>query len=282
VSGRPSAEDLDAAAGLRMLVIPWAGLPPTTRVLMRERRGIAVHNLHHNAPATAEMAVGLLIAAARKIVPADRALRAGDWRIRYDPDEGMRLIDRTALVLGHGAIGHRIAHALVPFDMRVMAVRRHASLGVPADAVEVYGLEKLDELLPQADVLVVALPSTESTRGLLDARRLALLPPGALLVNVARADIVDEDALYEALASGRLAAAGLDVWYRYPQSPEAREETLPANRPFHELDNVVLSPHRAGHGAGTEAERGRQLAITLNAALCGAEVPHRVDVEEGY
>ncbi len=113
VSGRPEAGDLDASPECRMLVIPWAGLPPTTRALLEDRPHIAVHNLHHNAPATAEMAIGLLLAAARKIVPADQALRQGDWRIRYDTDEGIRLVDRTALVLGHGAIGHRIAHVLV-------------------------------------------------------------------------------------------------------------------------------------------------------------------------
>ncbi len=130
--------------------------------------------------------------------------------------------------------------------------------------------------------MIVCLPSTEHTKGLLDARRLGLLPDGAVLVNVARADIVDEDALYEGLESRRIAAAGLDVWYRYPQSEDGRSDTLPGNRPFHELANVVPSPHRAGHGAGTEAERARHLASTLNAAARGADVPHRVDIAEGY
>jgi phosphoglycerate dehydrogenase-like enzyme len=111
---------------------------------------------------------------------------------------------------------------------------------------------------------------------------LARLPRGAILVNVARGDVVDEEALYDALASGHLGGAGLDVWYRYPESEEARAATLPARRPFHELENVVLSPHRAGHGRGTEAARAAHLARLLAAAAGGEAIPHRVDLDRGY
>jgi phosphoglycerate dehydrogenase-like enzyme len=281
VSGRPSAEDLDASPDLRMLVIPWAGLPTSTAGLLRARRRLAVHNLHHNAPATAEMAVGLLLAAARKIVPADRALRRGDWRIRYDTDGGLRLVGRRALVLGYGAIGRRVARTLLAFDVDVTAVRRKPSSGGEA-GVRLVGPDALDARLPTAEVLVVCLPSTEATRRLLDAKRIGMLPRNSLLVNVARGDIVDEDALFEALQTGRLAGAGLDVWWKYPESDEARSDTLPSTRPFHELDNVVLSPHRAGHGEGTERARAAALAHALNAAAAGREVPHRVDLDLGY
>lgn len=270
VAGRPEDEDLDASPALETVVIPWAGLPPVTRERLRARPRLALHNLHHNAPPTAEMAVGLLVAAARGIVPADRALRQGDWRRRYDTDQGVRLVGGTAVVLGYGAIGRRVGRALEALDMTVHGLRRGD------------GIAGLEARLPQADVLVVCVPSTDETRGLLDARRLALLPAGALVVNVARGDVIDEDALYEALASGRLGGAGLDVWTRYPESEEARASTLPSARPFHELDHVVLSPHRAGHGRGTEAARARDLARLLDAAARGDAIPHRVDVERGY
>jgi len=270
VAGRPREEDLDASEALRTVVIPWAGLPPVTRDLLRARPHLALHNLHHNAPATAEMAVGLLLAAARGILPADRALRAGDWRRRYDTDQGLRLVGRTAVVLGYGEIGRRIARTLEALEMQVHGLRRGD------------GVDGLDARLPEADVLVVSVPSTDETRGLLDARRLALLPEGALVVNVARGDVIDEDALYEALETGHLGGAGLDVWYRYPASEEERASTLPATRPFHELENVVLSPHRAGHGRGTETARARDLARLLEAAARGDTIPHRVDVARGY
>lgn len=270
VVGRPREEDLDASSALETVIIPWAGLPAGTRESLRARPHLAVHNLHHNAPATAEMAVGLLLAAARGIVPADRALRAGDWRRRYDTDQGLRLTGSTAVVLGFGEIGRRVGRALEALDVEVHGLRRGD------------GVARLDELLPEADVLVVCVPSTDATRGLIDAKRLSRLPAGALVVNVARGDVIDEDALYEALASGRLGGAGLDVWYRYPESEEARASTLPASRPFHDLENVVLSPHRAGHGRGTERARAMYLARLLDAAAQGETIPHRIDLDRGY
>jgi len=281
VAGTPRAEDLDASPVLDTLIVPWAGLPESTAALLRERPHLAVHNLHHNAPAVAETAVGLLLAAARGLLPADQALRRGDWRVRYDPEAGLRLVSRTALVLGYGAVGRRVARALGALDMEVHALRRTAGEAVES-GMHVHAISRLDDLLPRAEVLVLALPLTDETRGLLDARRIARLPADALLVNVARAEIVDEDALYEALASGRLGGAGLDVWYRYPHGEEARATTLPAHRPFHELENVVLSPHRAGHGRGTEAARARDLAALLRAVENGGPVPHRVDLARGY
>ena len=174
------------------------------------------------------------------------------------------------MVLGYGEIGRRVGRALEAFEMKVHGLRRGD------------GASRLDELLPEADVLVVSVPSTDETRGLIDARRLALLPQGAIVVNVARGDVIEEDALYDALASGRLGGAGLDVWYRYPESEEARASTLPGSRPFHELENVVLSPHRAGHGRGTEAARAAALAHLLDAAARGDGIVHRVDLDRGY
>lgn len=270
VAGRPREEDLDASEALHTVIIPWAGLPPVTRDLLRARPHLALHNLHHNAPATAEMAVGLLLAAARGIVPADQALRRGDWRRRYDTDQGLRLVGRTAVVWGYGEIGRRVGRALEAFDMRVHGLRRGD------------GAEALDALLPEADVLIVSVPSTDETRGAIDAARLARLPRGAIVVNVARGDVIDEEALYEALSSGHLGGAGLDVWYRYPDSEEARALTLPADRPFHELESVVLSPHRAGHGRGTEAARAGELARLLGAAARGEAIPYPVDLDRGY
>jgi phosphoglycerate dehydrogenase-like enzyme len=93
---------------------------------------------------------------------------------------------------------------------------------------------------------------------------------------------VDEKALYEALRARRLGAAGLDVWWRYPEGEAARASTPPSAFPFGDLDSVVLSPHRGGHGLGTEAERAVHLADLLNAIARGGPVPHRVDLEAGY
>lgn len=280
VSGVPSAEQLDACPDLERVIIPYAGVPEKTRALLAERPPLSLHNLHHNAAPTAELAVALLLAAVKRIVPHDRDLRRGDWRRRYGEPETTTLEGRTALVLGYGAIGRRVARACLGLGMHVDAVRRSGESG--PGKVGMHTLDALDELLPRADALMLCLPLTDETRGLLDAKRLALLPQGACLVNVGRGALVDEEALFEALRTGALDSAGLDVWYRYPRAEEERAETLPSALPFHELDNVVLSPHRAGLTRQNEPQRARSLLELLQAAARGDEVGNRVDTSRGY
>jgi phosphoglycerate dehydrogenase-like enzyme len=242
---------------------------------------IAVHNLHHNAVAAAEMAVTLMLAAAKFIVPVDRALRQHDWTPRYRPNPAVMLEGKTALILGYGAIGQRVAHVCLGLAMDVIATRRRAADG---GSVAVHPPEALHSLLPRADVLIIALPLTAETEGLIGRGELALLPPRAVLVNVGRGRIVDEEALYHALSEGQLHAAGLDVWYNYPGDAASRSKTPPSAYPFHGLDNVVMSPHRAGTGGSEEIELRRMahLAKLLNAAAAGEEMPNQVDLETGY
>jgi phosphoglycerate dehydrogenase-like enzyme len=168
--------------------------------------------------------------------------------------------------------------------MTVTALRRRPEVVPPGCPDRVLGPDALHDALPEADVLQIALPHTEATRGLIGERELSLLPRNAVLVNVARAPIVKEEPLYRALEGRSIRAAGLDVWYAYPKSEEARSSTPPSRFPFGELPNVVMSPHRAGAFSVREVEEARvtALAATLNAAVRGGPVPHPVDVAEGY
>lgn len=285
IGGRPLREDLEACPDLRMLIVPYAGIPEATRELMLEYPQVAVHNLHHNAAAAAELAIGLFLATAKRLIPADRALRTGDWSIRYADAGDLLLEDRTALILGLGAIGRRVARACRGLGMKALAVRRRPDLPLlrADENVEVRGTDSLLALLPRADALFVTLPLTPATRGLLGERELALLPAGSILVNVARGPIFGEKALYDALSAGRI-GAGLDVWYNYPRDLDQRTSTFPSTYPFHELDNVVLSPHRGGAFNRPELEtlRIEHLARLVNAAARAEVVANRVDVEAGY
>ena len=284
VSGRPSRDQLEACSDLRALVIPYAGIPTETRnLLLAAFPALEVYNLHHNAAAAAELAFSLLLAAAKTIVPADRAFRQHDWRSRYDETPNLILDGKTALILGLGAIGARIAAVCHAFGMDVHSIRRHRELPRPP-YVTVHPLDALQTILPRADVLLVCLPLTPETEGLIGGRELDLLPPSCVLVNVARGAIIDEEALYHAVSERRIAAAGIDVWYRYPLNPDERENTPPSRFPFHELDNVVMSPHRGGAYRTEELERQRMrdLAVTLNAIARGEPVPHPIDVRAGY
>lgn len=285
VAGVPERRLVEASPELRTLVIPWSGVPNRTRELMAEFQHVSVHNLHHNAAQVAEMVMALLLAAAKRVVPMDRDLRRGDWSARYERSPVVMLEGRTALVLGYGAIGRGVARLCRGIAMNVVAVRRGP---VPAaDACgpdSVRAADELTDLLRCAHALIVCLPLTDDTRGLIGARELSLMPRDSILVNVGRGPVVDQAALYEALRGGTIGAAGLDVWYNYPTDAESRRSTRPSDYPFEELDNVVMSPHRAGapNTGETESLRIHELAALLNAAARGEELPNRVDMAAGY
>ena len=295
IAGTPERRHVDACPRLRAIVIPWAGVAPSVRDAVAGRPGVAVHNLHHNASATAEHAFALLLAAAKRIVPSDRRMRAHDWKDRGARDPAVLLEGRTAVIVGFGAIGRRVGRMCRALGMHVVGVRSAAPAAsdandvnandinandINANAFEVHGTADLDVLLPRADVLVVAVPGTPETRGLLDARRIGLLPAGAVVVNVGRGAVIDESALFDALASGRLHGAGLDVWWRYPR--EGEERTPPSSQPFETLDSVVMTPHRAGSAEGIESLRVRAVADVLLALARGGDAPGRVDLARGY
>jgi phosphoglycerate dehydrogenase-like enzyme len=283
ISGRPTREQLTAAPDLRAVIIPWAGLPEETRDLLRDFPGLSVHNLHHNAAPVAELALMLLLAAAKFALRYDRALRANDWRIRYERPAPTILLDgRTALILGYGAIGRRVAAACRALGMATMATRRRLDAPTKDEGTEIHPASALRELLPRAEALIICLPHTPETDGLLGAAELALLPSHSILVNIGRGLIVNEAALYAALRDGRLAAAGLDVWYSYPPDETARAAWPPSAYPFHELDNVIMSPHRGGATDETARLRMTALAELLNAAAAGQEMGNPVDLAAGY
>ncbi|HLG60966.1 MAG TPA: 2-hydroxyacid dehydrogenase [Ktedonosporobacter sp.] len=287
VAGTPSREQIQASPRLRALVVPWAGVPEATRKLMLDFPEISVHNIHHNALPVAEMAITLMLTAAKFVIPADRALRAGDWSPRFwRPDPGLLLYKKTALVLGYGAIGKHVASCCRGLGMRVLATRYSLSPEEKGKEVEegitLYPPDSLHELLPQADVLLLCVPLTPETRGLIGVHELSLLSPQAILINVCRAQIVDEAALYRALQEQKLYAAGLDVWYTNPHNESEATGLAPSTYPFHEMDNVVMSPHRAGHAAEIEQLRMQYLADLLNEAAQGKPIPNKIDVEKGY
>jgi phosphoglycerate dehydrogenase-like enzyme len=200
-----------------------------------------------------------------------------------EPNHSITLEGKTALILGFGHIGQRVGRYCQALGMKVMGVRRQSNREIlPGLQAEIFLPNVLPELLSQAHVLIITLPFTPDTDGLIGAKEIALLPPGALLVNVGRGRIIDQAALYTALKKGSLLAAGLDVWYNYPSEPGMRQNTPPADYPFHELDNVVMSPHRGGDSTDSEFLRLTHLAALLNALERGEPVENQVDVQDGY
>lgn len=278
----PNKAWIDASPNLRAIVIPWAGIPPRTREIMSAYPNISVHNLHHNSFNTAEFGLTLLLAAAKFLIPMDQALRNNDWSPRYQPSQAILLRGKTALILGFGEIGQALGAYCLGLGMKVIATKRHPNLYSSDLDIQLFSPDKLYSLLPEADVLFIALPLTEKTENLIGENEIQLMPKGSILVNIGRGPIVNQYALYDSLVSGHLKAAGSDVWYNYPKEKASRQSTPPADVPFGSLVNFVLSPHRGGMVEDVEIQRAQALADLLNAANQNLPIPNKVDLKMGY
>jgi len=192
-----------------------------------EALGVKVHTIKgYGDTAVAEHAVALMLACCRDLARMDRAIRAGVWQ----PLEGVQIFGKTLGVIGLGGIGAEVARIAKGTGMEVVAWNRspRPEAGVP--------LIDLDQLLERSDILSLHLVLNDETRGFLDATRIARMKPGAILVNTARGALVDEAALIEALESGQIRHAGLDVFHTEPLKPD---------HPMARLENVTLSAHAA-------------------------------------
>ena len=252
-----------AARRLRLVQVPGAGLDRIDRSAIRAAASLA--NAYGHETGIAEYVLGAMLALRRSLGALDAALRRGTWESQWAvgvpaPPVWPELAGQALGILGYGRIGRRVARLALAFDMTVRAIRQRQMEHEGSELAFLGGADSLDEVLRSADYLAVTLPLTPATRGLLGERELRLMKPTAILVNVARAEIIDEDALYHALACGTIAGAALDVWYRYPTAPGPM---MPSNRPFHDLPNVLMTPHVAGWTEGTLDARARLIAENI-------------------
>jgi len=265
------------ARRLRLVQVPGAGLNRIERAALPP--GVALANVYGHEVGIAEYVLGAMIALSRGYARLDAALRRGVWESQWAagvpaPPPWPELAGKTLGILGYGRIGQELARRARAFEMTLLAIRRDVARSQGDDLALLGGLERLDEILARCDFLAITLPLSETTRGLIGRRELAQMRPSAVLVNVARGEIVDEDALYEALLERRIAAAALDVWYRYPTAPGA---LAPARRPFHELPNVLMTPHVSGWTDGMLEARARLMAENIDRTARSQPPLNRID-----
>lgn len=258
--------DFPEAPRLRLLQAATAGIDMID--LASLPRGITLCNVFGHEPAIAEYVLMTMLALTHRLFDTVTAFRGGSWAA-HQPAGGSahgEVLGKTIGIIGYGRIGHEVAKRAVGFGCKVIAANR-SPIGDKGDASEIYPLSELDRMLPQCDAILVAAGLGPETKGLIDARRLSLMKPTALLINIGRAAIVDEEALYKALSGNRLGGAALDVWWQHwsPEHPERR----PSRFPFHELPNVLMTPHCSGFTDGTADRRWGELAGNLDRFVRG-------------
>lgn len=249
VGWRPTQEMLRRATQLQLFINPGAGVQHLIDLFRETRRdrSITLVNGHGNTYFAAQHAVALLLALMNKVIPHHNWMVSGTWRTGDDDAISIPLRDRVVGLLGYGAVNQKVHKFLSPYSVEFAICKRdwHQERGAFPDCIRCYNPETLDAFFKYVDIAVIAVPLTAKTRSMINASHLALLGATGLLVNIARGPVVCEEDLYNALKNGVIAGAALDVWYDYQPQTDEHNRRYPYHYPFHVLDNVLLSPHRA-------------------------------------
>lgn len=238
--------------------------------------GVRVCNCYGHAEGTAEyVMLAILLWCHVHFLPGAKGFREeGSWRYsgRVNGPINEELHGRTVGILGLGAIGRAVAERAKSFGTRVIGCNRTQRAEPHIDRL--YGLDEIDAFLAECDFVVVAAALAPETERLIDARRFAAMKRSAVLVNVGRGPIIDEDALYEALRDKRIRGATLDVWYAYPSKDDLT--VAPSKHPFHELDNVCMTPHTAAWTTGMVDRRWSEIADNLDRLARGEPLRYQL------
>src|SRR6476659_2866220 len=257
---------LQAAAKLRVIGRSGVGVD-NVDLEAATRRGVIVMNTPGgNTISTAEHAFSLLLSVARKIPQAHSNLQSGKWDRKQF--EGTELYNKTLGIIGMGRIGSELSRRAIAFGMRVLAYDPYLSAS-RARSLQVELVEELDELLPLADFLTLHTPLTPETHHLLNAVRLTKTKRGVRLINCARGGLIDETALVEALSSGQVGGAALDVFEKEP---------LPPDSPLRGISNLILTPHLGASTLKAKESVGIEIALAIRAALLDGTIHNAINM----
>lgn len=267
--------DMPVPASLKLYQLPGAGYDGIDLAQVPE--GAALCNCFGHDAAIAEYVMAALLLRHVPLADADQRLRKGDWAYRSGGTDALRteLGDQTIGLIGFGHIGKTIAARAKAFGMEVIVANR----STPQDT-DLFGrhypLSSLAEFAGAADVIVNTLPFTPQTAGLVDASVIGAMRPEEVIVNVGRGPVIDEKALYDALAERRIGGAIIDTWYVYPDGSTPNPH--PSAYPFHELANVVMTPHMSGWTHGTVNRRRVAMADNINRLTAGKPLENTIPI----
>jgi len=288
---------LHAAADAEILVSNhWhADYPPAPRVRLVQSvatgvelielaalpAGVAVCNAFGHESAIAEYVVMVMLAWHHRLLQISGEFRENaSWRTSWvhggAPHGEVR--GSTLGIVGYGRVGREVARRAAPFGCRILAVNRTPREPEPG-VEDVLPLGALDRMLPECDTVALCTALGAETTGLFDARRLSLMKSSAFLINIARGQIVDEDAIYSALRDRTIGGAAIDVWWQYPTAAEP--ERRGSRHPFHKLPNVIATPHNSGWTDGMVERRWNEIANNINRFVRGAPVINLVTATGG-
>lgn len=271
MGGSLSADMLSVAEHLVWHHVPWVGVDGLDLSGISGRDMTLTNSSGVNAPNIAEHVVAMMLAFARNLPDFVRETDRGHWRGWIERPKNFELTDQTVVLLGTGSIGREIARRLRSFDMKIIGANRS---GQPNDGLdEVVAFDALSEVLPDADHVVSSLPMTTATKAIVDVDFLDDMKDGAYFFNVGRGGTVDQDALADALVSGKLAGAGLDV---------VEPEPLPADSRLWNCPNILITGHTAGSSPLFPRRSAALIREQIRRWTAGEDLVNVVDLDNGY
>jgi len=282
IGGNFSKEDLEQAKKLKLIQIPFAGVDKLDFSLYKNYPDIFICNIHANKNAVAEHAFALILALAKNIVINDRDLRLGRWHGFPTQEPTVQLQGKSLGIVGLGSIGWEIAKIGHTLGMKVFALKRVIEEKdlKKKNILEFLGEKKdLEKVIKESNFIVVAVPLTQETKGLIGKKELKLMK-GKYLINISRGVVIDEEALFKSLKEGNLTGAAIDTWYQYPSSKQ--REVLPSKYDFNKLDNVVMSPHTAGYTDRALEKNIKSVFDNIVKIYYGEEPENQIDPELEY
>jgi len=282
----PSKKILMAAKDMKLFINPGAGIHHLLDLFkeLNQKREVLLINGHGNSYFVAQHSVALLLTLMNKIIPHHMWMREGKWQTGDEEGASIPLRYLKVGLLGYGAINQKVHRMLTGFDINFCILRRNWAKQKEPFPTEVQKFEpdQLHEFLKEINVLIIAVPVTPKTKGMIKHKELKLLGSNGILINVSRGDIIDEESLYHALKDGVITGAAIDVWYNYHPKANKDNRKYPYKFPFHTLDNLILSPHRA-YSPFLDLKRWDEVIENVSLfALGSKKFLNVVNLEEGY
>lgn len=281
VGWRPTQKLLNALPDLKYIINPGVGvqhlLPEFSSHFIDNN--ITLINSHGNAFATAQHGMAMLLSLCNRLKRHHAWMQSGEWRVRDKRLRSVRLKNKNVGLMGFGHIGQQVHKMLQPYECKYH-IYKHKKTEI--ENATVYTKKSLEEFLKNIDVLFITLPSTDATKNLINENNIGYLGKQVLLVNIGRGDVIEESTLFNALKNKTIDSAAIDVWYNYKPEKDKDDKQFPYKLQFHELENIILSPHRAASPFDELTRWDDVIENIKNIKSNPSAVTNVVDITAGY
>ena len=286
IGWRPYLELLEHAENMSIFINPGAGIHHLLEDFRKinKKRKVTLINGHGNSYFVAQHTVALLLSLMNRIIPHHEWMRQGRWRTGDDDAASVPLRFKNVGLLGYGAINKKVHKMLSGFNVNFSVLRRDWSKIENSTPTKIkrYKYEHLHKFLHDIDLLIIAVPVTKLTKDMIGEEELKILGPKGILINISRGEIVNQEALYNALKNHTIFGAAIDVWYDYAPESDDKGKKFPYKYPFHQLENIILSPHR-GYSPFSDLKRWNEVIENIKRlSQKRTDLLNVVDLEKGY